>query len=259
MESLDKIQSATEICHSWQYKLVRPSITIGSRVATTDLVNLFFRRAKDYDVTWLYGPQLNIETLSNARTTKSETPCGPSQLPLNMRPVIKKRTAFSVTSKIPPRSHLPVNAWATFQNDYLKLHGFQPLIRVPWRQSLLIQVVAILVWYTSELLKRIYSPLSSDDPVRVRFDREVQQCIAVEASISSNDVDEQNSGKSRLVAQNCTSRGRRECRDLTNCKPDCSSVFGVFHGRTIRQIEPTKLKFQEEVDDANMEDDIPLL
>lgn len=217
-----------------------------------------FTRAKDSDITWLYGPWKSMNPSPSMRTAAPQNIRGSFQLSRHTKPSLKRwmRALF-----------LPSTLWAAARQHYgpvTEKDTLQPggdrawFIRLP-------RMVFRLVASTVPPSKRswhFWSWLPSANHRKVHFDMEVRQCIATDSVCMHGVFYEEG---------NSPTQDTRflDVPQITGVsKPPDGGLFGAESpGQTITMLPSTRLKSpegpvdsaRENVDDVSVDDDILLL
>lgn len=141
-------------------------------------------REKDSDITWLYGPWKCIEPSPTAHAAASQTSPESSQLPSAIKPALKQKTPLSFASCTPLAPERPTNEPPVLEKYVLQTAAARALFKFSWPQYALSRLVASALRYTNERYRRILPQFPSTNRSKVHFDLEVQQCIAINPTIT---------------------------------------------------------------------------
>lgn len=217
-------------------------------------------REKDSDITWLYGPWKCIEPSPPAHAAASQTSRESSQLPSAIRPALKRRTRLSFASCTTLAPQRTTNEPPVLEKDVPKTAAARAWLKFSWPQYLVSRLAASAVRYTNERYRRIWPQFPSTNRSKVHFDLEVQQCIAINSTITH---DAAYNGDSSLL-QNPrfydASRVPEECYFFMDSSLFCEKS----QGHTITQLPSIELKSppgsieprQGGADNIDTEDDI---
>ena len=187
----------------------------------------------------------------------SQTSCESSQLPSTIRPALKRRTQLSFASCTPLAAERPTIGPPVLENDVLKTAAARVWSKLSWSQYPLSHLAASAVRYTNERYMRIWPHFPSTSRTKVHFHLEVQQCIAINSTITP---DTAYNGK-RSLLQDFRFDGASR---IPGSFVDSSLFCEKNQGQTVIQLPSTELKSpqgsidsrQAGADNTAMEDDI---
>lgn len=222
------------------------------------MVLTIFVRAKDSDITWLYGPWKSTDPSTTMRMATSQNIREGFQSRAT-KPSLKRGTNASLLSPTPRVATHRGDGPVVAEKNSLQPGGDRAwFIHLP---RLVLRLVASTV-RPGKRSWRFWSWLPSVNHRKVHFDMEVRQCIAIDSACMHDVFYEEESSSSQ------NTRFGDDPHITGVFKPPDGRQFGTESpGQTITQLPSTGLKTpdgpvdpaRENVDDVDVEDDILLL